>query len=121
MVAVLMSRFYTFGRRVCQSVADSYIRATRKSFSSSNGLPSSCSPMGNPAFVKPQGMLRPGMPARLHYTVYTSERYIASGSSDFSPALNAAVGVVGPITTSQLAKASSKSFFTSRRTFSALT
>ena len=64
--AVLMAQFYTFGRRVCQSVADSYMRPMRSSFSSSNGGPRSCRPIGRPAFVKPHGMLRPGMPARLH-------------------------------------------------------
>jgi hypothetical protein len=107
MVAVLMSGFYTPGRRVCQSVADSYIRAARSNVSSPNGGPSSCSPTGSPARVNPHGTLTPGMPARFAATVYTSERYIASGSPAYSPALNAAVGVVGPATTSHTPNAAS--------------
>src|SRR5262249_22048811 len=56
---------YSLGRRVCQSVARSYIRATRSSFSSSNGAAKICKPIGSPVFVNPHGMLTPGMPARL--------------------------------------------------------
>src|SRR5262249_43236440 len=46
---------HSVGRRVCQSVAFSCIRATRSSFSSSNGAASTCNPIGRPAFVKPHG------------------------------------------------------------------
>src|SRR5262245_8698771 len=49
---------HTFGRRVCQSVADSYMRPARRSFSSAKGGARSCRPIGRPDFVKPQGMLR---------------------------------------------------------------
>ncbi len=49
----------------------------------------------------PHGTLIPQIPARLAATEYTSARYIASGSSVFSPSLNAGVGVTGPISTSQ--------------------
>ena len=46
-------------------------------------------------FVKPQGRLMPQMPARLQEMVKMSDKYICSGSPDFSPILKAAVGVVG--------------------------
>ncbi len=60
------SRHYTNpGRFRCQSVARSKTRAVRNSFSSANGAARSCRPIGRPALVKPQGMLIPGMPARL--------------------------------------------------------
>ena len=48
-----------------------------------------------------------------------SHKYIATGSSTFSPSLNAAVGDVGPTITSTFAKASSKSRARSARTLSA--
>ena len=48
-----------------------------------------------------------------------SLRYIASGSADFSPILNAAVGAVGPMITSHCPNAVSKSCLMSRRTLSA--
>ena len=37
----------------------------------------------------------PGIPVRFAKTVYISARYIAIGSSDFSPILNATEGDVG--------------------------
>ena len=49
--------------------------------------------------------------------VATSLRYIASGSSSFSPSLNAVVGAVGEISTSALANAASKSRWIRVRTF----
>ncbi len=52
------------GRRVCQSVSRSYMRAARSSRSSSNGGARICSPIGKPLRVKPQGMEMPAMPAR---------------------------------------------------------
>src|SRR4051794_18225596 len=55
----------TSGRLVCQSVALSKTRAVRSRFSSENAGPRSCRPIGSPGPVRPQGMLMPGMPARL--------------------------------------------------------
>ena len=49
--------------------------------------------------------------------VARSLRYIASGSSSFSPSLNAVVGAVGETSTSACAKAASKSRLISVRTF----
>ena len=52
--------------------------------------------MGSFGFsVNPHGKLNPQIPARLHEIVKISDKYICIGSSDFSPTLNAAVGVVG--------------------------
>ena len=62
----------------------------------------------------------PGTPARFAGIVATSLRYIASGSSSFSPSLNAVVGAVGVASTSTFANAASKSRCTSVRTFCAL-
>src|SRR5260370_15727769 len=62
------SPFFTIvpvGRRVCQSVSFSCIRAVRSSFSSANVGARICKPMGRLLFVTPQGMLIPAMPARL--------------------------------------------------------
>jgi hypothetical protein len=55
------------------------------------------------------GTLRPGIPARFAPIVNTSERYMASGSSVFSPSRNGNVGVVGMSSTSQRANAVSYS------------
>ena len=60
-------------------------------------------------FVLPTGMEIPGMPAKSAVTVKMSAKYIANGSSVFSPSLNAGVGVVGVTIASTLANASSKS------------
>ena len=49
--------------------------------------------------------------------VAMSLRYIASGSSSFSPSLNAVVGAVGETSTSAWSKARSKSRLISVRTF----
>ena len=51
----------------------------------------------------------PGRPARLTGTVKTSFRYIAIGSSIFSPAAKAALGVAGVSSTSTRANAVVKS------------
>ena len=62
---VLILRHYTNSARFrCQSVARSKTRAVRNSFSSAKGAASSWRPIGRFAFVSPQGMLMPGMPAR---------------------------------------------------------
>ena len=66
---------------------------------SSNGFPISCNPAGRPFFI-PTGSDNPGRPARLTGTVYTSTRYIAIGSSAFSPRANGRVGLTGPAITS---------------------
>ena len=62
----------------------------------------------------------PGTPARFAGIVVRSFRYIASGSSIFSPSLNAVVGVEGDASTSTFSKAEAKSRWMSVRTFSAL-
>src|SRR5258707_6990462 len=69
-----------------------------------------CSPIGNPAALKPQGMLIPGRPAKLHGRVNTSIKYIASGSFTFSPSLNAVTGEVGEMIASTLSKTRAKSW-----------
>ena len=51
--------------------------------------------------------------------VAMSLRYIANGSSSFSPSLNAVVGEVGESSTSAFSKARSKSRSISVRTFCA--
>ncbi len=51
-------------------------------------------PIGSP-LIRPMGSDIAGRPARLAVTTKMSDRYIATGSASFSPALNAGVGVVG--------------------------
>ena len=62
---VLDSHHTNPGRFACHSVARSNTRAARNSVSSAKAGARSCRPIGRPEFVRPQGMLRPGMPARL--------------------------------------------------------
>src|SRR5881397_1894763 len=62
--------------------------------SSRNACPMSWPPIGRPLML-PIGMEIAGRHARFAVTVKMSERYIATGSLSFSPALNAGVGVVG--------------------------
>ena len=69
--------------------------------------------------MKPQGTLRPQMPAKFTFTVNTSPRYICTGSDVFSPTRNAGVGVTGPRIASHRANARSKSPRISVRTFCA--
>ena len=74
--------------------------------------------MGRPSSsASPLGIEMPGTPDRLAGIVARSLRYIASGSSSFSPSLNAVVGAVGETSTSARSKAASKSRLTSVRTF----
>ena len=61
----------------------------------------------------------PQIPARLQEIVKMSERYICNGSSDFSPILNAAVGVVGVTMASTFSNAFKKSLRINVRTFCA--
>jgi hypothetical protein len=61
----------------------------------------------------------PGTPARLAGIVAMSLRYIAIGSSSFSPILNAVVGAVGDTSTSTCSNAAAKSREISVRTFCA--
>ena len=75
--------------------------------------------MGRPADEKPPGMEMPGRPARFVLTVYRSKRYMARGSSTFSPSLKAGVGVTGPAMRSTSSKALSKSWRIRRRTLRA--
>src|SRR5579862_1534131 len=87
---------------------------------SSKISPMSCKPMGRPEEVWPQGIEMPGMAARLAEMVKMSERYIESGSADFSPILKAGVGEVGQMIASHFLNASVKSLRISERTFCAL-
>ena len=57
------------------------------------------------------------MPVKLEKTVKMSARYIAIGSEEFSPAVNAVVGEVGSKRTSKLLKTISVFSVKSRRTF----
>ncbi|CAB4556109.1 unannotated protein [freshwater metagenome] len=70
--------------------------------------------------ANPQGRLMPPMPAIFTGIVAMSFRYIASGSLDFSPILNAVVGAVGETKTSHFSNAASKSCLIKVRTFCAL-
>ena len=67
--------------------------ARKRRFSENCG-PISCRPTGRPS-ERPHGIERPGRPAMFGGIVSTSERYIASGFSAFSPSLKATVGDVG--------------------------
>src|SRR5262249_31578615 len=71
--------------------------------------PRSCTALGRRRALSPTGTVSPGMPARLAPMVKMSLRYMASGSSTFSPSLNASVGAAGSNITSQRANASSYS------------
>src|SRR5690242_11540362 len=66
----------------------------RRIVPSSKWRPRICIPMGKPA-DSPHGTEMPGIPVSEAVTVKISAKYIASGSSDFSPILNAGVGFVG--------------------------
>ena len=55
----------------------------------------SCSESGSPRSSNPEGTAIAGSPARFAGTVKMSDRYMASGSSTFSPSAKAAVGLVG--------------------------
>ena len=75
-------------------------------------------PAGRPSSsASPLGTEMPGTPARLAGMVARSLRYIATGSSSFSPSLNAVVGAVGETSTSAFANAASKSRLINVRTF----
>ena len=77
--------------------------------------------MGRPSSgARPMGRVRPGIPARLAGIVVRSLRYIASGSSIFSPIGNAVVGADGETRTSTSSNAAAKSRCTRVRTFCAL-
>ena len=60
----------------------------------------SCSPTGSPS-DRPAGTETAALPARLTGMVNTSLRYMASGSSAFSPTGKATVGAVGPTSRSK--------------------
>ena len=59
----------------------------------------------------------PGKPAKFTGTVKISFKYIETGSFDFSPTLNAELGVDGVKIASTFLKTSSKSFLISFLTF----
>ena len=56
----------------------------------------------------------PGKPARLQESVNLSSMYISTGSPECSPALNAGVGVTGPMIISTPSNALTKSFLIKR-------
>ena len=58
-------------------------------------LPIICNPKGYPAASWPAGMDIAGRPAKFTGTVKISFKYIETGSSFFSPILNAELGVDG--------------------------
>src|SRR5258708_1957592 len=89
---------------------------TRSTLLSSKCLPNTCRPIGRPVLVCPQGTLIPGIPARSAVTVKMSARYMANGSSAFSPSLNAGVGAVGVTMAFTFRKASSISRVSNVRT-----
>ena len=63
---LLLDGHYTnSGRLVCQSVALSKTRAVLSNLSSAKAGAMSWRPIGRPDLVRPQGILRPGIPARL--------------------------------------------------------
>ena len=74
----------------------------------------SCIPTGRPS-EKPQGTDRPGSPAMFTGRVQTSIRYICTGSSVFSPNLNAVTGEVGVTSASTSWNTRSKSCLISVR------
>ena len=53
-----------------------------------------CPPSGSP-LIRPIGIEIAGTPARFAVTVKMSDKYMATGSLTFSPALKAGLGVVG--------------------------
>jgi hypothetical protein len=77
-----------------------------------------CSPTGRlSSGERPDGTDIPQWPAKFSGSVHRSNRYIASGSSTFSPSGNAVVGVAGEISTSTFLYASSRSLAIIVRTF----
>src|SRR5436190_7930747 len=90
----------------------------RKSRFSANCRPISCSPTGSPS-ESPQGIDRPGSPARFDGIVRRSAAYIASGLAVRAPSSNATVGDVGLTSTSKFSKAAACSSRITVRTFCA--
>src|SRR3989338_3912684 len=73
----------------------SYNRPTPRISASRKWRPISWNPTGSPAPVFGPGTEMAGSPARFAGPVKTSERYMETGSSIFSPILKAGVGDVG--------------------------
>src|SRR5699024_7301843 len=90
---------------------------TRYSRSSARAGARIWKPTGRPSSLSPFGSDRPGTPARFAGMVATSLRYMANGSSTFSPKANAVVGAVGETSTSACSNAAAKSRWISVRTF----
>ena len=63
-----------------------------------------CIPTGRPSLVRPHGTLMHGMPARLPVIVKMSDKYMARGSSTFSPRRNAGKGETGATTAKDFGK-----------------
>src|SRR6185312_187683 len=98
------------------STADSRAAAALSILASAKFGAMSWAPSGKPS-DRPTGKLTAGRPARLTGQTKMSARYIATGSSVFSPALKAGVGVVGVSRRSTpLAKVRRKSSAISDRT-----
>src|SRR6185437_9350652 len=92
-----------------KAAALSMTPATRSTVSSSKARPITCNPSGSPSDESPAGTEIPGRPARFTGTVNISFRYMAIGSSCFSPMAKAAEGAVGVSIASQRVNASAKS------------
>src|SRR6266508_660365 len=84
-------------------------RAAAKRVSSPNRRAMIWMPSGRFPRDRPEGTEIAGSPARDAGTVKTSDRYIVSGSSTFSPSRKAGAGIVGHTITSTASKARSKS------------
>src|SRR6516165_2430910 len=95
--------------RCRNEAAFSKIWATRSTVSSSKARPVICKPSGSPSALSPTGTEIAGTPARFAGTVKTSFKYIAIGSSVFSPTIKAADGAVGVRMQSTSSNASAKS------------
>src|SRR5690348_11993800 len=98
------------------SAARSMTSPARSTVASSKARPMICNPKGRPSPERPAGTEIAGKPARLTGTVNTSFKYMAMGSSIFSPTAKAADGAVGVSITSQRLNASAKSRAMSVRT-----
>src|SRR5262249_55135584 len=122
--AVLRSRFdgadgraigHEGGLRPCAGECRSQAAATWNMRSSAKAGAMICTPTGSSGRSVVAGAGAAGTesahtPARLAGRVYTSDRYIFTGSSAFSPSRKAGVGLIGVMSASTRMNASSKSF-----------
>ena len=82
--------------------AASSTAATRYMSGSPSAGASTWTPTGRPPSPVPNGTLMAGWPASGDGMVYTSHRYMASGSSVLAPRVKATVGAVGVSSTSAI-------------------